>query len=218
MPIYKKEMFDWVPIQDGDKSICLAHPSMSIGSNFVGKEVIWNKDRKEIEEYGSGYYPYYVDGEFVRSNNIFPKDWSHYNKQPDLKKSKIYKHFREVQPGEMDTLCSLDSKYRTIPRAIVHEDFRIFDCEPQLVMYVGKELMKPSKTICADLDFAPAPEMVHLKFIVGERLMTFCNRAYLDFAQYTSRSGPVSKSGDALFKSWLYHKDTLYVSKNRKIK
>lgn len=209
MTIYKKEMFDWVPIGDGDKTICLS-------GDIAGKEVVWNPNRTEIDYYYGDLYPCYIDGEPHRGN-IYTKDWSHYSKQPDLKKSKIYKHFREVQPGEMDTLCSLNDRYKGTPRPIYHEDLRIFDCEPQLVMYVGKALMTLVNA-CQDTALVPALELVHLKFLVGEKLMTFCNRSYLDFAQYTSRSGPESKSGDALFESWIYHKDTLYVSKNRKIK
>jgi len=257
--INNDEMFHCVPVKPGDKSICLGLKSYRDPLQFCGHEVEITKidgsqysckiDTKETFSDGTKIYKH-----IENLSNVVTKDWfqsnhaesspnsyrSFWHKTPNLTQTKISKHFRRVQPGEMDLLCNIDHALVTnnphFPRIYYEPQCRVMflksetrTCTKQelIALYqrdLGKHIDKyssPREINQNDQDFIYFVEgnkntkLTFSSFLVGDRKETIDNYSYNHIANnYKDYSGPSAK----LFESWIVHDGNIYVSKNRKMK
>lgn len=262
--INNDEMFHCVPVKPGDKSICLGYKSYRTTDSllFTGCEievvsiernqVVYKIDTGELDPLGDKIYHYTSSSE---STTLVTLDWfnsnhsfmsssnQHYNvihKEPNLTQTKISKHFRKVQPGEMDTTCETDFSISTV---LVRHNLL---CKPkQVVMFLGTTKRPFTNAelswICKNHLITYEPDMhssykekeayannmnsffegmknvrtTFSSFLIGDRKEEISK---LDFCKvlnaYKGPHGPSMKA----FDSWVIYNGGLYVSKNRKMK
>lgn len=262
--INNDEMFHLTPVQFGDKSICLGiKDPYQKGLLYVGKEATiirkgefgtWmsidtgestsDGNKKLVEIQKNSYNQQFLH--WFYSFHSIPKDC--YNcdnhKEPKLSNSKIAKHFRKVQPGEMDLTIKIDDKSMSYWMAGAS---RLYNCDKQMVMFLRTEIRPFTKQELTQMfvnysigsyrtvDEYSTPkerdgyyEELEL-FISGMKDVksTFsyflsnnqveCIGAF-DYCHAANKEKNPDGPSMKVFESWLFHKGEVYVSKNRKMK
>lgn len=190
--MYKKEIFDFITLEDGDTTILL--PDISIS------------DKTNIEYFGTEWtynIPHPLGTQFAAWAS---RSWGRsLLKQPNLTKGQIHKHFREVRPGEIDFINpGLRNSWPGATNPLFLEN-------SVHVMYLGT-----TRKMVDNPGFDTSVwnmEMTFLDFLVGDKLHSICDHHFVVSSVLTKIF-----SGAGLFAGWAYHKEKLYCSKNRKIK
>lgn len=261
--INNDEMFHCVPIKPGDKSICLGYKSYRTTDSllFTGCEIevvsiernqiVYKIDTGELDPLGDKIYHYTSTSE---STTLVTLDWFNSNhtvtnsnqyyiaihKEPNLTQTKISKHFRKVQPGEMDTTCETDFSIST---ALARHN--LFCKAKQVAMFLGtnkrpftnaelswiyknhlisyepdlhssyKEKEAYTNNMNSFFEGMKNVRTTFSSFLIGDRKEEISK---LDFVKvlnaYKDPHGPSMKA----FDSWVIYNGKVYVSKNRKMK
>lgn len=258
-------MFLCTPVEIGDKSICLGINDRygAKGLRYVGKEATicrkgefgtWvsidtgeltpDGDKIFVEVRKDSYYQQFLDW-FYSFHTASPDKYNcDIHKEPKLSQSKIAKHFRKVQAGEMDLTIRIDERSHSywIPGAS-----KLYNCDSQRVMFLRTEFRPFTKKELILLfvnhnigSYRTVDEHSTYKektgfndeleiFIDGMKNVksTFsyflannqveCIGAF-DYCNAANKEKDPSGPSMKLFESWLFHKGEVYVSKNRKMK